>query len=302
MTTSPDPFSFSENHRSGYVAIIGRPNVGKSTLLNAMMKQKLSIVTRKPQTTRQRVLGILSDDEYQVILLDTPGIIKPRYRMQEAMMTEVRTSTADADVLVFMADATRDNVDDMTMDMVGDKPAILVLNKIDQMNKEEVLPLAAAYSEAHDFKAVIPISALKNRNVDAVLEEILAALPLGPPFYPKDQISEQPERFFIAEMVREKIFEQFRKEIPYSTQVLVVNYEERKGEKDLIDAEIIVERDSQKGILIGKGGAALKKVGSTARIDIEEFLGREIFLRLFVKVRNDWRSSDTHLKAFGFTT
>ena len=302
MTTSPDPFSFSENHRSGYIAIIGRPNVGKSTLLNAMMKQKLSIVTRKPQTTRQRVLGILSGDEYQVILLDTPGIIKPRYKMQEAMMTEVRTSTADADVLVFMADATRDNVDDMTLDMVGDKPAILVLNKIDQMNKEEVLPLAAAYSEAHDFKAVIPISALKNRNVEAVLEEILAALPLGPPFYPKDQISEQPERFFIAEMVREKIFEQFRKEIPYSTQVLVVNYEERKGEKDLIDAEIIVERDSQKGILIGKGGAALKKVGSTARIDIEEFLGREIFLRLFVKVRNDWRSSDTHLKSFGFTT
>lgn len=292
----------SDTHRSGYVAIIGRPNVGKSTLLNAMMQQKLSIVTHKPQTTRQRVLGILSTDAFQMILLDTPGIIKPRYKLQEAMMSDVHTSTSDADVLVFMADATRDSVDDVTLDFIADKPAILVLNKIDKMRQEDVLPLAAAYSEAHPFKAVIPTSALKEKNVDAVIEEIYNCLPLGPAFYPKDQISEQPERFFVAEIIREKIFERFHQEVPYSTQVNIVHYEERNDQKDLIDAEIIVERDSQKGILIGKGGAALKIIGTNARKDIEAFLEREVFLRLFVKVRADWRSSDAHLRSFGFTT
>lgn len=289
-------------HRSGYVAIIGRPNVGKSTLLNAMMQQKLSIVTHKPQTTRQRVLGILSADDYQMILLDTPGIIKPRYKLQEAMMADVTTSTSDADVLVFMADATRDSVDDVTLDLVGGTPAILVLNKIDKMRQEDVLPLAAAYAEAHPFKAVIPTSALKVKNVDAVIQEIYNNLSEGPAFYPKDQISEQPERFFIAEIIREKIFQRFHQEVPYSTQVNIVQYEERSDDKDLIDAEIIVERDSQKGILIGKGGAALKIIGTQARKDIEEFLEREVFLRLFVKVRADWRSSEAHLRSFGFPT
>lgn len=290
------------SHRSGYVAIVGRPNVGKSTLLNVLMEQKLSIVTRKPQTTRQRVLGILSGDDYQIILLDTPGIIKPAYRMQEAMMADVKTSVSDADIMVFMVDATYSEVDDVTLKYAGETPAILILNKIDKMSQEEVLPVAAAYSEAHPFHAVIPISALKGFNVDRVLNEIKTLLPLGPPFYPKDQISEQPERFFISEIIREKIFLQYRKEVPYSTQVDIVAWDERTDEKDLIDAEIIVERDSQKGILIGKKGEALKNIGTAARADIEAFLGRGVFLRLFVKVRSDWRNNEGHLRSYGFTT
>ena len=290
----------SASHRCGYVALIGRPNVGKSTLLNALMGMKLSIVTNKPQTTRRRVLGILSSDDYQMILLDTPGIIRPRYGLQEAMMKDVSTSTSDADILVFMADATRDSVDDMTLKYMGGKPAILVLNKIDKVRQEDVLPLVARYMEAHPFDEVIPISALKEKNLEAVIETIQSRLPLSPPFYPKDMVSEQPERFFVAEIIREKIFKHFRQEVPYSTQVNIVDWEEREDEKDLINAEIVVERDSQKGILIGKGGLALKQVGTHAREDIEEFIGRGVFLKIHVKVRNDWRNSDVHLKSYGF--
>ena len=229
-----------ENHRCGYVALIGRPNVGKSTLLNALMGMKLSIVTNKPQTTRRRVLGILSSDAYQMILLDTPGIIKPRYGLQEAMMKDVSTSTSDADILVFLADATRDSVDDMTLKYMGGKPAILVLNKIDKVRQEDVLPLVTRYMEAHPFDEVIPVSAIKGKNLDAVIETIQSRLPLSPPFYPKEMVSEQPERFFVAEIIREKIFKHFRQEVPYSTQVNIVDWEEREDEKDLINAEIVV--------------------------------------------------------------
>jgi GTP-binding protein Era len=292
----------ASEHRSGYVALIGKPNVGKSTLLNALMGQKLSIVTHRPQTTRRRVLGILSGDDHQVVLLDTPGIIEPRYGLQKSMMNEVRTSTADADLLVFMADATRDKVDDLSLKYVQHQPAILVLNKIDKISQEDVLPLVSAYMDAHAFQEVIPISALKGKNVDIVLASILKRLPLGPAFYPKEMISEQPERFFVAEIIREKIFKLFRQEIPYSTQVNVISWEEREGDKDLVHADIVVERDSQKGILIGKGGKALKKIGTFAREDIEGFIDRPIFLKLHVKVRGDWRNSESHLRSFGYTT
>lgn len=293
-------YGSDEGFRSGYVALIGKPNVGKSTLLNALMKQKLSIVTAKPQTTRRRVLGILSADDYQAILLDTPGVIEPRYRLQELMMKDVTASAADADVMVFMADATKDTVDEMSLEYVGDRPAILALNKIDRVKQDNVLPLVEAYVERHDFDEVIPISALKNYQLDVLLEAIVKRLPFGRPFYPRDMISEQPERFFVAEIIREKIFQHYRQEIPYSTQVNVVSFEERSGEKDFIDAEIVVERDSQKGILIGKGGKALKKVGSLARKDIETFLDSEVFLQLHVKVRSEWREKDSFLKSFGY--
>lgn len=293
-------YGTGDDFRSGYVALIGKPNVGKSTLLNALMKQKLSIVTAKPQTTRRRVLGILSADDYQAILLDTPGVIEPRYRLQELMMKDVTTSASDADVMVFMADATKDTVDEMSLEYVGDRPAILALNKIDRVKQENVLPLVEAYIEKHEFDEVIPISALKNYQLDVLLQAIVKRLPMGHPFYPREMISEQPERFFVAEIIREKIFQLYRQEIPYSTQVNVVSFEERKGEKDFIDAEIVVERDSQKGILIGKGGKALKRVGSDARKDIEQFLDTEIFLQLHVKVRNDWREKDSFLKSFGY--
>lgn len=291
----------STSHRCGYVALIGRPNVGKSTLLNSLMGLKLSIVTRKPQTTRQRVLGILSADDYQIILLDTPGIIKPRYGLQEVMMKEVRTSTSDADLLVFMVDATEDRIDDLSLKFVRGKPAILVLNKIDKIHQDKVLPLVNSYLETHPFDEVIPLSALKGKNIDVLLNSIVERLPFGPEFYPKDMISEQPERFFVAELIREKIFKLLRQEVPYSTQVNVIEWEERDGEKDLIHADIVVERDSQKGILIGKGGIVLKKIGTFAREDIEEFIGRGIFLKLHVKVRSDWRNSEAHLRSFGYT-
>jgi GTPase len=287
-------------HRCGYAAFVGRPNVGKSTLVNRLVGHKISIVTRKPQTTRSRVLGILSDPGFQLILLDTPGVIKPSYGLQKFMMTAVTSAVRDADVVLFLADASHDSPDTLTLEYTGGKPVILVVNKIDKIAKEKALPLVEAYQELKDFADVVPISALKGRNVDTLLEVVASYLPMGPPLYPEDMLSEQPERFFVAEIVREKIFERYQQEIPYATQVNIVDFTEKPGEKDVIDAEIIVERDTQKGILIGKGGLALKAVGMAARKDIEEFLGRPVFLRLFVKVRGDWRNSETYLKSYGY--
>ncbi|GIV59667.1 MAG: GTPase Era [Rhodothermaceae bacterium] len=295
-----NPDDVPADHRSGYVAIIGKPNVGKSTLLNALLGRKLAIVTPKPQTTRHRILGIRSDERAQIIFLDTPGIIKPRYRLQEAMMRDVAGAIRDADLLLFMADATRDRPDTFSLEHLGDRPALLVLNKMDLIRQEEALPLVKAYTELRSFEEVIPISALQGTNLDRLLEAIIARLPVGPPFYPRDMLSEHPERFFIAEIIREKIFQQYRDEIPYSTQVNIVTYQERPEGKDFIDAEIVVERDTQKAILIGKGGRALKRVGQAAREDIEAFLGKPVYLQLHVKVRADWRNTDTYLRAYGY--
>ena len=289
-----------EGHKSGYVALIGRPNVGKSTLMNALVGRKLSIVTRKPQTTRHRVLGLLSEEDYQVIFLDTPGIIKPDYELHSAMMHNVKGAIRDADLLLFMADATTEKPDTLSLDYAGDRPALLLLNKIDLIAQEEALPLVDAYIEQRDFEEVIPTSALKGYNLDVVREEILSRLPEGPPFYPKDMISEHPERFFVAEIVREKILKQYRQEIPYSVQVNITNYEERQQGKDFIDAEIVVNRDSHKGILIGKGGRALKKLGRAAREDIEEFVGSPVYLQLHVKVRAGWRNKKSYLRSYGY--
>lgn len=286
--------------RCGYVALVGRPNAGKSTLLNALIGQKISIVTRKPQTTRGRVLGILTGDDYQAILLDTPGILKPRYGLQEAMMADVSASIRDADLVVFMVEATDKMPDEAALSVIGGRRAVLVINKMDLVRNEDVLPLVEAFSALHEFEEVVPISALKGKNLDLLLRLVVERLPFSPALYPDDILSEQPERFFVAEIVREKIFERFRQEVPYATQVNIVAWEERPGEKDLIDAEIVVERPTQKAILIGKGGQALKAVGSDARVDIEAFLERTVYLRLFVKVRDDWRNSETHLKSFGF--
>lgn len=291
---------FPEGHRSGYVALIGKPNVGKSTLMNALVGRKLSIVTRKPQTTRHRVLGILSTDEMQIIFLDTPGIIKPRYRLHESMMHNVEEAIADADILLFMADAKQSDPDEFSLDFIKDRSAILLINKMDLIRQVDALPLVEAYMNLRGFDAVVPVSAKTGHNMDVLLEQIQERLPLGPPFYPKDVVSEHPERFFVAEIIREKVFELYREEIPYSAQVNIVRFEERKGEKDLISAEIVVERDAQKGIIIGKGGGALKKVGVAARADIEAFLERPIYLELHVKVREGWRDKATYLRSYGF--
>ncbi len=300
--TEPTP----EGHRSGYVALAGPPNVGKSTLMNALVGRKLSIVTPKPSTTRHRVLGILSDPDHQVIFLDTPGIIKPLYRLHDAMNRAAEHAVSDADIVLFIADASDKSLAEaefsrLTNRLGENSATVLVLNKIDLVAQEQALPLVERYQKLHAFDDVIPVSALKGFNLDRLRELILQKLPEGPPFYPKDQLSEHPERFFVAELIREQIFQQFRAEIPYSSQVNITVYEEREQGKDFIDAEIVVERDSQKAILIGKGGAGLKKLGRAARHEIEQFLDREVYLQLHVKARSDWRNKDAFLRSFGYT-
>lgn len=290
-----------DDHTSGYVAIVGKPNVGKSTLMNALLGEKLSIVTRKPQTTRHRVIGIHSGPEHQVIFLDTPGIIEPRYGLHEAMMGQVKGAIRDADLLLFLHEATQEQPDTESLEKIGDTPAFLVLTKMDLIAQEEALPLVDSYNELRAFDEVIPTSALKGYNLDRLLDLILETLPEGPPFYPKEMISEHPERFFVAEMIREKVYKHYHQEIPYSVQVNIVTYKERpEGQKDYVDAEIIVMRESHKGILIGEGGRALKKVGSDARSEIESFLDRPIYLNLHVKVQEDWRDKERLLRSYGY--
>lgn len=296
-TDTPHP---PAGHRSGYIALVGKPNVGKSTLINALMGQKMSIVTRKPQTTRHRVLGILSGDTYQAILLDTPGVLEPKYKLHDVMMRNVNSAIDDADAVLVIVDVRDKPEEVMDLALLKGKPALLLINKIDLIDTKEALPLAQAYNTMHDFLEIVPISALKGKNIDRLKELIVSFLPEGPPFYPKEMISEHPVRFFVAEIIREKIFEFYGKEIPYSTQVNITVYEEREGKKDLIDAEIVIERNSQKGILIGKGGRALKRVGTAARKDIEAFIGREVFLQLHVKVREGWRNRDNLLNSYGY--
>ncbi len=215
-------------------------------------------------------------------------------------MHSVPGAIADAALLVFMADARQDHPDTLSLEQIGGRPAILAINKIDLIQQKEALPLVEQYMGLRAFETVIPLSALKGFNVDVLMAEIKKRLPLGPPFYPKDMISEHPERFFVAEIIREKVFQYYREEVPYSTAVNIANYEERPDGKDLIEAEIVVERQTQKGILIGKGGKALKKVGTAARKDIEAFLGKPVFLKLFVKVRSDWRNRDVLLRSYGY--
>lgn len=308
----------SRDHRSGYAALVGAPNVGKSTLLNRWLGTKLSIVSPRPSTTRNRVLGILSDDGamrpevapagFQLVLLDTPGVVRPKYQLHKHMMRDVDRSLGDADVTVFLADATEaalthDARQAAERVAAAHGPVLLALNKVDRLGVvDEALPLVALYTEAlgRDPEAVVPVSARDGHSTDALLKLVLERIPAGPPYYPKDQLSEHPERFFVAEIVREAIFHQFRDEVPYATQVVVVTYEERDGRKDFVACDIVVERDSQKAILIGKGGAALKRLGKAAREEIEAFLGRGVYLQLYVKTRSDWRNREGHLREYGF--
>ena len=294
--------------RAGYVAIIGEPNVGKSTLLNTLVGEKISIVTPKPQTTRHKVLGILSEKQAQIIFLDTPGILKPQYKLHEAMMKSVHAAINDADVLFFMIDVAKvkpgtqiDQVAEFRSFVTVTKPVFLILNKIDLASKQDVASTIAMCSSMYPFKEIFPISALKQEGTEDLIETVIRELPEHQPFYPPDMISEHPERFFVSEIIREKIFKQFRDEIPYSTTVDIISFQEQAGRKDLINAEIYVERDSQKGILIGKQGKAMKEIGQLARKDIEAFLGRPVFLELHVKVREKWRQKESWLKKLGYT-
>jgi GTP-binding protein Era len=292
--------------KSGYTAILGLPNSGKSTLLNALLGQKLSIVTSKPQTTRKRILGILSSENYQVIFLDTPGIIKPEYLLQEKMMEAVNESLKDADLVILIADVLADGDNMLRNEFIGEnilngrKPVLLLLNKIDLLEQDKVKLLISKYELQGSFKKVIPVSALLNFNIEEVLNSIIESLPEGPKYYPDDIVAEESERFFVSEIVREKIFEFYKEEIPYSTEVIVPEFKEREADKYYILAEIMVEKESQKGIIIGKQGAAIKKLGLEARKDIEDFLQHEVYLELRVKVRNKWRTDEKQLKSFGY--
>lgn len=302
-----------EGHKSGYVALVGAPNVGKSTLLNRWMGTKLSIVSPRPSTTRNRVLGILSSDSgaepaYQLIVLDTPGVVRPKYRLHEHMMRDVDRSLGDADVTVLLADAAEPRLRHEARAAAeragrGTTPTILALNKVDALaSQAEALPLVAAYTEAFGraFDEVVPVSALTGAGADTLLALVLDRVPEGPPYYPPDQLSEHPERFFLGEIVREAVFHLFRDEIPYSTQVVVVTVQERPGQTLLVAADIVVERDTQKAILIGKGGQSMKRLGQAARAEIEAFLGRPVFLQLHAKTRADWRDREGYLREYGF--
>lgn len=291
--------------KTGYVALMGEPNVGKSTLLNALLGQKISIVTSKPQTTRQRVLGILTLPDVQIIFLDTPGILRPKYLLQETMMRTARRVLDDADVILVLTDAEKgSSLSEALLELIEPlrdrKPILLAINKVDVFPRDRVLPLIAALSETGIFKEIVPVSALKAENLDRLLDALKAYLPEHPALYPGDLVSEQPERFFVAEIIREKIFELFHDEVPYSTAVEIREYKEREEGKTYISADIVVERESQKGILIGKQGAALKTVGQRARKDIEEFTGRQVFLDLFVKVGEQWRKSESWMRRLGY--
>jgi GTP-binding protein Era len=293
--------------RCGYVAIIGRPNVGKSTLMNVLIGQKISIVTPKPQTTRHKILGIRSRELDQIIFLDTPGLMKPEYPLHDAMMQAARSAIVDADVVVLMIDAVDPGIgEDIDREPVSSllrgcrAPVFLIINKLDLVKPERMLPVIASYAEKQLFKEIYPVSALKQIGTEELLNGLAAELPVHPPYYPVDIVSEHSERFFVAELIREKIFEKFRDEIPYSTAVQIADFRETEGRKDLIQAEIFVERDSQKGILIGKDGSALKEVGELARKEIEAFLQRPVYLELYVKVKEQWRKKEEWLKQFGY--
>jgi GTPase len=288
--------------KSGFVSILGRPNSGKSTLLNRLIGEKISIVTDKPQTTRHVIRGIVTTPEGQIIFLDTPGIHKPIHRMNERMMKSVRSAMADVDLMLLIVDcsAAFGRGDEFALELLKSVPTkkILLLNKIDRIDKKELLPIMDRYSRLASFEEIVPISALTGENVEETMKQVFLRLPEGPMFFPTDQISDQPERAIAAEMIREKLIILTEEEMPYSTAVVIDRFEE--GEKlHRIFASIFVERDSQKAIVIGKGGQKLKQIGTDARKDLEEFFGRKIFLELHVKVRKNWRDDEETLKSLG---
>lgn len=288
-------------HKAGFVSIIGKPNAGKSTLMNALVGEKMSIITPKAQTTRHRILGIVSDDNYQIVFSDTPGIIKPNYALQETMMHQVEGSLVDADVVVLVTDINeRHDEADVLEKLNGSAaPLIVVVNKIDKSDEETVKQKIAYWQQTLKPLAVFAVSALHQHNVQSIMQLILDTIPEHPAYYDKDYLTDRNDRFFASEIIREKIFKLYEKEIPYSTEVIITAFKE-DDRIYRISAEIIVERDSQKNILIGKGGEMLKKVGTYARKDMEEFFGRKIFLEMFVKVIADWRSKKNYLKKFGY--
>ncbi len=294
--------------KSGYVTIVGRPNVGKSTLMNKLIGENLSIITNKPQTTRKRILGILSDEEYQIIFLDTPGMLNPKYLLQQKLVEYIEVSIKDADVIIFMItvkdlDVDKkifENEDFKKMILNSKKPKLLLINKVDLTNSKKVNSAIKFLEKDKLFNRVIPVSATEGYNIPYVLDSIIEFLPEHPKYYPDDQLTTEDERFFVSEKIREKILEIFHDEIPYSVEVVIEDFKEREKGKDYISAVIVVERESQKPIILGKKGSKIKKLGNLARKSIEDFLMREVYLELRVKVKENWRKNERFLKKFGY--
>jgi GTP-binding protein Era len=289
-------------HKSGFVNIVGSPNVGKSTLMNQLVGEKLSIVSSKAQTTRHRILGIVNEEDFQIVFSDTPGVVNAAYKLHESMMDYVNASISDADVLIFMTDTQENEMNHKeTLERIQrlKVPVLCLINKIDTSDQTKVMERVAYWQEKLPNAKVYAVSALHKFNIEAVWEEILALIPESPPYYDKEEISDRPMRFFISEIIREKILMHCQKEIPYSTQVEIEEYKEEIG-LTRIRANIIVERDSQRGIIIGRGGEMLKRIGKAARLDMEKFLETKVFLENYVKVDKDWRHSDAKLKKYGY--
>ncbi|MEY9868356.1 GTP-binding protein Era [Peribacillus sp. B2I2] len=294
-----------KGYKSGFISIIGRPNVGKSTFLNRVIGQKIAIMSDKPQTTRNKVQGVLTQNDSQMIFIDTPGIHKPKHKLGDFMMKVATNTLKEVDLILFMINATEGygRGDEFIIEKLQSvkTPVFLVVNKIDAMHPDDLLPIIEKYQQLYPFAAVVPISALEGNNVETLLEQIKEHLPEGPQFYPADQVTDHPERFIISELVREKVLHLTREEIPHSVAV-VIDSIKKMDNSDTINvmATIVVERDSQKGIVIGKQGKMLKEVGSRARVDIENLLGSKVFLELWVKVQKDWRNKASQLRDYGF--
>jgi GTP-binding protein Era len=295
----------NQSYKSGFVSIIGRPNVGKSTFINRVIGQKIAIMSDKPQTTRNKIQGVYTTNNSQTIFIDTPGIHKPKHKLGDFMMKVAQNTLKEVDLILFMINAEEGygRGDEFIIERLNETktPVFLIINKIDQIHPDQLLPLIEQYKELYPFKEIIPISALQGNNIDTLLHQIEMLLPEGPQYYPEDQVTDHPERFIITELIREKVLHLTREEIPHSVAVVMDTLERRENNQAIfVGATIIVERDSQKGIVIGKQGSMLKEVGKRARVDIEALLGSKVFLELWVKVQKDWRNKASQLRDYGF--
>jgi len=294
----------NQSFKSGFITIIGRPNVGKSTFLNRVIGQKIAIMSDKAQTTRNTIQGVLTTDDAQLVFIDTPGIHKPKHRLGDFMVKLAENTLNEVDAVMFMINAEEGfgRGDQYIIDRLASvkKPVYLIINKIDRIHPDDLFTLITEYKDKYDFKEIVPISALEGNNVDHLLEVLTDQLEEGPQYYPKDQVTDHPERFIISELIREKVLHHTREEVPHSIAVVVEKIEKNPDEKVLVQATIVVERSTQKGIVIGKQGTMLKKIGHQARRDIERLLGNKVYLELWVKVKKDWRNQERYLSEFGF--